>query len=156
VTAHITSDLDTAYLFGTPNLDSYHNLFGPLHSQQRGLMFVFAIVNGISVKLLVDSGCSMQFMLDTQCSVRIGVKQAKGEGTTDITVGDGHVIPASFGQKATVCVNGYQTVMTPRIISLSGEFDGVLGKPWLEGIERVCVKPPVISFVHNTSASPLE
>jgi len=97
----------------------------------------------------------IQQLSRAQCAERVGVCLAKQQPATGgITVGDGHVVHASLGCKVTVNVGGYETHETPRITDLSQEFDGVLGKPWLEGIESRCADnaPPRVSFQHNTIA----
>jgi hypothetical protein len=130
----------------------YTQVIGGTHQTKAGLMFVFAKIRGTMCRLLVDTGCSMGLMLHTRCAERVGVCLAKQQPATGgITVGDGHVVHASLGCKVTVNVGGYETHETPRIMELSQEFDGVLGKPWLEGIESRCAvnAPPRVSFQHT-------
>ena len=115
------------------------------------LMLVWGILNGVRVRCLVDSGCTIETLVDTNTAARADLHTDHNRSSGTVKVGDGREVSTRHSTKTKVNISGYETWETPQIMDLSKKFDVVLGKPWLEKIERRSMPGTfAVSFVQNS------
>ena len=104
---------------------------------KRSLMFVKCHINGVPARCLVDSGCSLPLLLECSAATRFGLEPSSlAEARSRITVGDGHIVDAFALGDVSINVAGFVTTFPATGSKLSGDGDGVLGKPWIERCEE--------------------
>ena len=132
----------------------YNEIMGAPSSRRSQLTVLNVVFCGVSMMALLDSGCTEHCMLDidaikrTDCSM---MGQLKGLPAPSMTVGDGRSVPTFWCSKTTLSACGYRSEVNPVVMPLGKKFDLVLGKAYLEEIERSSQPDSFrVSFIDNS------
>ena len=106
------------------------------------LLVVEGKVNGVQVRMLVDSGASGMFF-NPSLIQRAHLQTVEKNAIDKVKLADGHELPSSKVCRLSFSAANYRDVDTFHAVEL-GEFDIVLGKPWLSRLN------PTIDWVQNT------